>query len=109
MGGYPFIIHIRRLHVRGMALYPFILFRNSQLSSDKVIMNHELIHHRQQIELLIVPFYVFYVLHYLLNRMKYPDHDTAYRNIVFEREAYAHDAEPDYLKKRMWFAFRNYF
>ncbi len=71
-------------------------------------MNHELIHHRQQIELLIIPFYVLYVSHYLLNRMKYPDHDTAYRNIVFEREAYAHDAEADYLKKRQLFAFRKY-
>ncbi len=108
MAGYPYIIHIPRLHVRGMALYPFILFRNRQISSDKVILNHELIHHRQQVELWILPFYVLYALHYLLNRMKYPDHHTAYRNIAFEREAYAHDAEPDYLQKRTRFAFSKY-
>ena len=88
-----------------MALYPFILFRSSTYATDQVMMNHELIHHRQQLELLILPFYILYLLHYLLNRFRYADHQTAYRNIVFEREAYAHDADAGYLKKRPWFAF----
>lgn len=106
---YPFIIILKKLHVRGMALFPFILFRNSSISKDAVILNHELIHHRQQLELLILPFYFLYLLHYLFNRLKYPDHQSAYRNIIFEREAYANDNDLTYLKTRSFFAFMKYF
>ncbi|MBK9732419.1 MAG: hypothetical protein IPO83_14285 [Chitinophagaceae bacterium] len=92
-----------------MALFPFILFRDSYLVNDSIILNHELIHLRQQLELLILPFYFLYLLHYLINRFKYPDHYSAYRNIIFEREAYANDHDLNYLKKRKWFAFVKYF
>lgn len=91
--------------MKGMALFPFILFRDRMIAADKVILNHELIHHRQQLELLIFPFYIFYLLNYLLNRMKYPDHLSAYKNIIFEREAFANESDLGYLKKRKWFAF----
>jgi hypothetical protein len=33
------------------------------------------------------------------------NHGSAYRSIVFEREAYNHDADPDYLKNRPIWAF----
>ena len=92
-----------------MALYPFILFRDPTIAKDPVLLNHELIHHRQQTELFIFPFYILYLLHYLVNRMKYPDHLTAYKNIIFEREAYANEADLGYLKNRKWFAFWKYF
>lgn len=105
---YPFIIIIKNLHVRGIALFPFILYRDRALAADALIQNHELIHHRQQVELLIVPFYVLYLLHYLVNRFKYPDHHTAYRNIIFEKEAYANEGDLHYLKKRRVFAFLKY-
>jgi hypothetical protein len=41
-----------------MALFPVILFREKTFAEDEVMMNHELIHHRQQLELLILPFYI---------------------------------------------------
>ena len=100
---------VKRLHVRGMALFPFMLFREETLQHDKVIMNHELIHHRQQIELLLLPFYFIYLLNYLVNRFIYPTHDLAYRNIIFEREAYANEADLEYLGRRKWFSFMKYF
>ncbi|MBX7108210.1 MAG: hypothetical protein K1X61_06130 [Chitinophagales bacterium] len=105
---YPFIIIVKGLHVRGMALFPFLLFRNRQLSADAVMLNHEMIHHRQQVELLIIPFYVLYLINYLFNRWRYTNHHDAYRNIIFEREAYANDQDLQYLRQRRWFAFCQY-
>ena len=100
----PLIIILKSLHVRGMALYPFIILREKEFLNDPVIMNHERIHHRQQVELLIVPFYVLYLLNYFFNRLRYSTHDEAYRNIIFEREAYANESDFDYLKKRKLFS-----
>lgn len=92
-----------------MALYPFIIFREKELLEDVTIMNHELIHHRQQLEMWIVPFYFFYLLNYGVNRFRYKGHDAAYRNIIFEREAYAKENEAGYLKERKPFSFMNYY
>lgn len=63
-------------------------------------LNHEAIHTAQMRELLYVPFYVLYVLEWLWLLPRYLKRHEAYRNISFEREAYAHQAEPDYLKAR---------
>ena len=104
----PIIIIYSKLHVKGMALFPFMILREKSFTKDPVIMNHELIHHRQQLELLIVPFYVFYVLNYIINRFRYEGHYNAYRNIIFEREAYANESDPDYLKQRSWLRFLRY-
>jgi len=106
---FPFIIIIKTLHVKGMALFPFILFREKSFAENKVIMNHELIHHRQQIELLIIPFYIFYVLNYFINRFRYSKHHEAYMNIIFEREAYTMETDLAYLKGRKLFSFLKYF
>lgn len=108
MPAYPFIIVFPKLHVRGMALFPFILLRERSLARDAVIMNHELIHHRQQVELLIIPFYFFYLLHYIINRFRFPDHHSAYRHIIFEKEAYANESNLNYLEQRKWFGFWRY-
>ena len=91
-----------------MALYPFMIFREKAYCFDKVIMNHELIHHRQQLELLIIPFYVIYLLNYLINLLKYLNHYKAYRNIIFEREAYANEENLVYRTNRKWWGFVDY-
>jgi hypothetical protein len=104
---WQFIIS-KNLHVSGMTLYPFILVAHRQLLKNKIFINHEHIHLRQQIELLIVPFYILYACNYLFNRVYYREHDNAYRNIVFEREAYANEANLQYLKARKLWAWRMY-
>jgi hypothetical protein len=91
---------VSKLPADAMALYPFMLFRTKALRADAVIINHETIHFRQQQELLIIPFYILYFLHYLINFLKYRDHRKAYFCICFEREAYAHDSDFSYLKNR---------
>ena len=93
----------------GLTLFPFIFFKNKYYSQNKVTMNHEKIHIRQQIELLVLPFYVLYFLNLILNYFIYRDLFTAYCNIVFEREAYANEKNLDFLKSRSFWNFRKYF
>lgn len=98
-----FILHIPRLGPSGMALFPFILVQRA--NPGPVLLNHERIHLRQQLELGILPFYAWYVLEYLFYRIRYRDHYAAYRAIRFEREAFAHEADLAYLKTRPFWAF----
>ena len=105
---YPVII-IPFLKVDGMALYPFILVKSELLKQDPVLLRHETIHLKQAEELLVFPFYVFYLLNYLVNRFKFKTHYQAYYHIAFEREAYAHEQENSYLQTRRFWAWRFYF
>lgn len=63
-------------------------------------LNHELIHAAQQRELLYLPFFIWYGLEWLVLYFKYRDGMEAYQNIRFEKEAYRHQADLLYLKKR---------
>lgn len=100
--------HITFNFARAITLYPFILLRYPQDKLDPRLINHEKIHFRQQIELLVVPFYILYVMEYSIGRMKGLNHYHAYRNISFEREAFAHEHDPRYLLQRRRFAFWKY-
>jgi len=99
---YPIIV-APFLQVDGMALFPFILVKKATFKQDAVLIRHETIHLKQAAELLVLPFYLLYLLNYLLNRFKYKTHHEAYMNIVFEREAYRHEREVGYLRqRRLW-------
>lgn len=102
-------IQIPYLKVCAMAIYPFCLIQKMEHRCDVHLLNHEKIHFRQQIELLIVPFYLLYLLNYLILLLVYFSHDKAYRNIVFEREAYANQNNLNYLNQRRVWAFMSYF
>ena len=93
---------------RGMAVFPFVVLKYDFDKSNQVFVNHERIHLKQQIELLIIPFFVWYFLEYLFRLVQYKNKDLAYRNISFEREAYAKETDLDYLKKRSFFQFMDY-
>ncbi|RBQ05914.1 hypothetical protein DRW42_15410 [Pedobacter miscanthi] len=86
-----------------MAIFPFILLKSKSFKKDPEIINHEKIHLRQQLELLVFPFYFLYFFNYLINLFKYKNHDRAYRNIIFEREAYDHETDLNYLKNGHWY------
>jgi len=103
------VIHIPFLPAAGMALFPFILVKVESYKKDELLLRHEKIHLVQQLELLIVFFYFIYFAHYLVNLIKYREHNKAYMNIVFEKEAYQREGEKDYLKKRKLWAWTNYF
>jgi len=92
----------------GLTLWPFIIMKRSELKNDEVFINHERIHLRQQLELLILPFYIIYILEYLFRLLQYRDRYIAYRNISFEREAYKNEKDLNYLKNRPFWTFKNY-
>jgi len=93
---------------RGMTLYPFVIIRNFLDKENKVLLNHEKIHIRQQLELLILPFFLWYFLEYLLRLAQFKNQNRAYRNISFEREAYTNENDMNYLKKRKIWSFFKY-
>lgn len=82
-------------------LFGFILTRRPLSSSE---LRHEYIHSHQQREMLYLPFFLWYVVEWLLLCLRYRDSMQAYRHISFEREAYEHQDEEDYLSHRKWMA-----
>ena len=93
---------------RGFTFFPFIIIRNGFDKTDKVLINHEKIHIRQQLELLILPFYIWYFTDFLIKLIIYKNSSKAYRNIIFEKEAYAIEKDLDYLKSRSFWKFLKY-
>jgi len=91
-----------------MALYPLMLFKDKKLMTNHRIVRHEKIHFKQQLELLIIPFYLLYLFHYLINLLKYRNHSKAYFEICFQQESYRYDGQVNYLELRKpyaWVAF----
>ncbi|WP_299312797.1 hypothetical protein [uncultured Aquimarina sp.] len=95
-------------HFVGIALWPFIVVKDHYLKDDKVFINHERIHLRQQAELLVIPFYFVYFTEYIIRLLQYRNSQVAYRNISFEREAYEMETELSYLKNRKLWSFIKY-
>jgi len=84
--------------IQAIALFPFIIMPTSTLITDKLI-NHERIHLQQQIEMLVIPFYIWYLIAFF---------KKGYREISFEKEAYAHENDLTYLRKRKLWSFLKY-
>lgn len=94
---------LKNMKISGITLFPFIFIEKKELRWNKVLINHEKIHLRQQLEMLIIPFYIWYITEYFLKYLKYRNPQLAYRNISFEREAYENDSNLNFLKTRkLW-------
>jgi hypothetical protein len=93
--------------INGITLWPFIIVKARKPS--KVLINHEMIHIRQQIEFLIVFFYIFYLSEWLFHLICTFNFWKAYRRISFEREAYKNEHDLAYLKNRKWYSSFKYF
>ena len=90
---------------RGLAVFPFVFVKQALDKKNEVFVNHERIHLRQQLELLIIPFFIWYFLEFLVRFIQYKNWNLAYRNICFEREAYAKEKDLSYLKQRSFWSF----
>lgn len=88
-----------------MALFPFLLIKHNGLRFNPTLILHEKIHFRQQAELLVLPFYIWYITEYVVRLVIYKNHSSAYKNISFEREAYANENNTGYLKNRKPYSF----
>ena len=93
-----------------ITLSPFGIYVNQKYSTIEDLSartkNHESIHWKQQLEMGIIFFYLWYGIEWLIKFFIYGK--KAYMNISFEREAYDNDDNLDYLKTRKcwsWFKY----
>jgi len=91
-----------------ITIFPFVFLNHNALKDDEILMNHERIHLAQAIELLIVPFYVWYLIEFSFRFLKHRHFREAYLNISFEREAYQNERNRKYLKRRKIWSFWHY-
>lgn len=115
-----------------MTIWPFLFIRKKAAMSglfNAVDERHEEIHGEQQKEMLFIGFmlaavmvvtkcgwwsllalplfFYWYGIEYVIKLCYYRNGTTAYKNISFEREAYDHQREIDYLYNRKDFAWFN--
>lgn len=97
-----------------ITLFPFICLGDTKENLIKsrgqceydCLVNHERIHLRQQLECLVIPFYLIYFLNWIINIFKYGK--KAYVNISFERESYENDNNLKYLPSRKLYTWIKY-
>src|SRR5690554_4482723 len=80
-----------------ITLFPFVFVKQAYSKWNKTLLNHEAIHIKQAIELLVIPFYLWYMVEFLWHLMRCRNMDKAYRRISFEREAYLNEHNLSYL------------
>lgn len=85
-----------------------LLFVRKGATVDSVLINHESIHSAQMKEMLFIPFYLWYVIEWLVWLIKYRNSHAAYRRISFEREAYKNQFNLHYLQKRKFWSWWKY-
>lgn len=85
-----------------------VLFVRKGSAVTPRLLNHEAIHTAQMREWLYVMFYMLYVLEWLVRLVQYRNCKEAYRNISFEREAYACQYDMKYLRTRKHYATLKY-
>lgn len=100
------------MKIGGITLWPFIVLRERYNSSDyykrlaERIINHESIHIKQQQEMLVISFYVWYGIEWFIKLFIYGS--KAYINLSFEREAHINENNPNYIKERKVWAWIKY-
>jgi hypothetical protein len=90
---------------RAFTFFPFIFLLDKKDKFNPVLLNHERIHIRQQAELFIVFFFIWYGMEFLIRLVHYQNRREAYHAISFEREAYKNEKDLDYLKKKSFWSF----
>ena len=92
---------------KAINLFGFLFTRNIYTISD-VDINHESIHTEQMKEMLYIPFYIWYMIEWLIRLVSYGDAKLAYKTISFELEASSNQQDENYLKNRKRFAWFKY-
>lgn len=103
------------MKIGGISLFPFVILRENLLLEEdywrfkrRRVVNHETIHFEQALEMLVIPFYVWYVVEWtckaIQGRFKkvttYKTGETAYKRLSFEREAYLNEYNFNYRAER---------
>jgi len=85
-------------------VFGYLFARHGVFISESTI-RHEMIHTAQMKEMLYIFFYIWYLIEWII-RLFLPD--NAYRNIGFEKEAYANDNGISYLETRKKYSWVKY-
>ncbi len=96
--------------VKGICLAPFGIYIKKKSMKDIKTIQHESIHWKQQWEMMLIFFYLWYFVEYLIRLFFFENGrlNNAYRNISFEREAYDNDGDDTYLASRNLFSWTKY-
>jgi len=94
---------------RALCIWPFLFVSHGEtLPLQQEILTHELIHARQQREMLWLFFFIWYGLEFMVRWIQHHDRYTAYRALSHEKEACRNEHNPDYLHNRKHFSWLNY-
>ena len=100
---FNYIIPFKGYGVRSLLGILFVRNEYKTLLSKKVI-NHENIHTKQMKELLYIPFYIWYLIEYIIKLIlcitKKDRFSIAYYSISFEQEAKVNEKNLEYLNSR---------
>ena len=102
----PFLLKVLPDSVQAITLAPFGIYYKARVFYNSYTQREEETHWDQQMEMLIIFFYIWYVLEWAIKWLKY--RKDAYSNISFEREAKKKVLIKDYLKQRRPFAWVYY-
>ncbi len=104
------IVRLSFLHKKysTLTIWPFIFVKENFYKKDKILINHEKIHLRQQVELLWAPFFLWYITEFIIKLIIYKNWNLAYKSISFEREAYKNEGNKEYLQDRKFWSFWKY-
>ena len=80
-----------------------ILFVRVGCKMSEIDYNHEAIHKAQMKELLYIGFYILYLTEWVWYLVRLRNANAAYHAISFEREAYKHENDMEYLETRKMF------
>ncbi len=90
--------HLSPIEINAISLFPFVFCRGKISETTR---RHETIHFQQQLETLVIGFYIIYLWDYLKARLvKRLPGPEAYRSLRAEREAYENQDNKDYLNTR---------
>lgn len=89
-----------------ITIMPFGIYIKPDYLKDEQTIRHEMIHARQQFEMLVLPFYAWYLVEWLIRLVI--NYKMAYMSVSFEREAYRNDDVMNYLSNRKPFAWLSY-
>lgn len=85
-----------------------IVFMRKEYAISYKLENHERIHTRQMIEMLFIPFYIWYIIEFLIRLILYKNFSKAYKSIAFEQEAHIFERNKEYLRERKLYSWVKY-
>ena len=92
-----------------LTLWPFVFIRKDRKKYYKQITeNHENIHGKQQKEIFIILFLLWYSIEWIIKWCYYKNLLEAYKNISFEREAYSNESNILYIYTRKHYSWIKY-